>query len=982
MRFVLVDARKALRRGVSLWALAALQLSATAHAQTAAAQPEEETPAPNAPARSTTTATATATAPTPAAPPSDGALPEILVTAQRREESQQDVPVTISAVSGEQLRAQGANTLMDIQQMVTGISIRENNDQRNVGFLIRGVGSNQSFIGIEPSAAINVDGEVQSRNSSLFGDINDLLSVEVLKGPQGTLFGKNSVAGALLVRTNPPRLGVSEGRFDLNLEQGEGELFGGFNSSIMLNEPLTDNSAFRINAFARRAQGWVPNVIDNAPNGGQSSAYGIRGQYRVELDPSASLLVRADYSDINFGPGIRVFLQRDDFVIGEGFGQIPQSVIDGLNLSPEALDRLLTTRLHEISQTPAGPNNNRTSARPGRDNGGQTSVGTSLEFNKEFSGGYNLTTTLHLRATDLYTNDSGIGVAADIFPLNFAGTVDSRTLQHELRVASPLGGMVDYVVGTFFQHSSVERDQKVLACQEPGLATSHIDANYNLLDCAGYAFGFNEVNPAVTGVGIQNGLSDLIYNREYRNNRITTDNAAIFGQANIHLGDMFTVVLGARLIHESQDYKIDVRDDGVPNIDTRPTLLWINDPEGNRITIDGRRIFVTNPFFGMPTVDPAANLDIRSPATPFRTIGRSASDWATSYKAALVFQPTRDLTFFANISTGYKGAAWHSDSDITQERLDSKYPISPENSRNIELGARTEWFNRRLRLNFTYFNTNFYHYQERLRLLDYDLFPIVHGGLQNIGNDPLASGQPINRFDIIDAGTLKTSGFDAEATWQVTQWLSLHGAWSHVDARFADTDVVIPCFGDATNCSDVINYGEFFDYTFPRRGRFFQLDGARLANAPVNTIVGDATVSFNVARMPAFIRWNFHYRSSEYTNHGGSANNNENTTVGGVGIHNLFMGVSTPDERFSVGLSVHNIFSRHYYVLKTDYGDGLGSRAIGGDLAVVPELVGVAQAYPTYGATPDGRFFRQPAVQANVPRDFSRYIGLNFTARF
>jgi hypothetical protein len=104
--------------------------------------------------------------------------------------------------------------------------------------------------------------------------------------------------------------------------------------------------------------------------------------------------------------------------------------------------------------------------------------------------------------------------------------------------------------------------------------------------------------------------------------------------------------------------------------------------------------------------------------------------------------------------------------------------------------------------------------------------------------------------------------------------------------------------------------------------------------------------------------------------------------VPGVGIHNLFLGVSTADERFSFGLSVRNLFSKHYYVLSTDYGDGLGGRAIGGDLAVVPELVGVAQAYPTYGAVPDGRFFRQPAVQANVPRDFDRYIGASFTARF
>jgi iron complex outermembrane receptor protein len=968
--------------GASVFAMAAVQLAVpSAAAQDASAAPPvtQEEPAPG----------------VGATPPTDGKRPpeddgtglsDVVVTAQRREENLQDVPVTISHVSGEQLRTQGANTLKDIQQLVTGISIRENNDQRNVGFLIRGIGSNQSFIGIEPSAAINVDGEVQARNSSLFGDINDLESVEVLKGPQGTLFGKNSVAGAMLVRTNRPKLGKRETRYDMLLESGEGEIYGGVNASITVNQPFSDDSALRINAFGKQQQGWVPNVIEAGDNGGYSSGYGGRVQYLKEFDGTSRLLARADYAKQNFGPGIRVFLQRDDFVIGDAFGQIPQSVIDGLNLSPEQLSNLLKTRLHELSNTPAGPNNNRTSAAPGRDNGGQESFGASLEWSKDLANGYNLITTLHARETDLYTNDSGLGVAVNVFPYNFAGTVDSTTVQHEFRISSPVGGFVDFVAGSFYKYARVARDQKVLACQEPGLATSQVDANFNLLDCAGYAFGFNEVNPAVTGVGIQNNLSDLIYNREYRNNAITTHNAALFGQGNVHLHKMFTVVVGGRVTHENQDYKIDVRDDGVPNLDTRPTLLWINDPEGNRITIDGRRIFVTNPFFGKPTTDPAANLDVRTPGTPFRTIGKSSSDWAFNYKLALLFQPTRDLTFFANLSTGYKGAAWMTDSDITQARLDAKYPISPERSKNFELGARTEWFDRRLRVNFTYFKEDFHHFQERLRLLDYDLFPIVNGGLQNIANDPNASGQPINRFDIIDAGTLKTQGFDLEADWRVTKWLSLHGAWSHVDARFADTDVVIPCTGSAavaaTSCSEVINYGEFFDYAFPRRGRFFELDGARLANAPVDTVVGDATVSFTLGRMPASIRWNYRYRSAEYTNHGGEANNSANTTVPGVGIHNLFLGLSTPDDRFTFGLSIKNIFATHYYELKTDYGDGLAGRNIGGDLAVVPELVGIAQAYPTYGAVPDGRFFRQAAVQANVPRDFDRYVGLTFSAKF
>lgn len=928
-----------------------------------------------------TPAFAQETAAAPSTQREDG-LEEIVVVAQRRAENQQDVPITISTVTGDRLREQQVDTLKDVAQLVTGISIRENNDQRNIGFLIRGVGSNQSFIGIEPSAAVNVDGEVLSRNSSLFGDINDLESVSILKGPQGTLFGKNSVAGAMVVTTRRPRLDTTEGNYYLALESGTEQLYGGFNTSAMYNLPVGPNSAVRVNAFVKDSHGWVPNVIKGGENGGSSDGYGARAQLLHEFDDTFSILGRIDFQKVNFGPGIRVFIRRDDFAVGNEFGQIPQSVINSLNLSPAALQKLLTTNIHELSNTPFGPNNNRTSASPFRDNGHQQSAGASLEVTKSFGDGYELISTLHARDTNLYTNDSGLGTAVDAFPLNFAGDVLSNTYQHELRIASPVRGPIDFVAGTFFLHSRVERNQRALACQDPGLEKSTVDAQFNVTNCGGFPFAFNAVSPATSGL---TGLQDLIYNREYRNNVITANNAALFGQANFHASDKLTLVLGGRLIYERQKFRMDVRDDGQPNLDIRPTLLWVNDAEGNRINFPGfGRFNVPNPLFGKPTLNPATNVDIRNPAAALTTIRDGGTDWAFTYKAAVQYEPIEDIMLYANYSTGFKGAAYFSDSDLTQQKLDTKYPIPGERARNMEFGVRSEFFNRKLRFNATYFDTEFRHYQDRLTILDNDLFPIVNGGLQNILNNPNASGQPIRRFDVIDAGTLKTKGWDIEADWQVTRRLALHAGWSRVDARFADTDVLIPCRGavDTERCTDPLNYGEFFDYTFPRRGRFFPLDGARLANAPKDTVIADATYTVPIGGWSSYVRWNYRYKSKEYTNHGGPANNDEGNTMPKVGIHNLFLGVSSPDKKYSVNFSVKNIFNKHYYVLKSTYGDGLSEGAIGGALSPVPELVGIAQAYPTYGATPDGRFFRQTPINGNVPRDFERYVGLTFEMRF
>lgn len=915
----------------------------------------------------------------PEAPAED--LTEVIVTAQKRREPLQRVPASIQVVSGERIEQQAIDNYKDVIQMMSGVTIREHSDPRNVGLVVRGVGSNQSFIGIEPDAAINLDGEVLSRSSSLFGDVGDTESVAVLKGPQGTLFGKNSVAGVMQIRTKRPNLRGNEGSFRLGLEEGETEALGEYSASGMYNYVLDDDSALRVNLFRKKQEGWVENVL-SGPNGGQSDGYGARVQYLRRFGEDTELLLRADYQKSNFGPSTRIFLQRDDFVIGDVFGQIPQSVIDGLNLSPEALQKLLTTTLHEVSQTPTGPNNDKTSVSGTRDYGGTESLGVSGEITKRTGAGYELTLAAFYRDESLVSNDDTLATGVNAFPLNFAGPVDSKTFQTEFRIASPIGGKLDYVAGLFYLHSNVERNQRALACQDPGLDNSTFDANLNVVTCGGYEFGWGVVNEGVTGLG------DLIFNRELKNNILISDNAAIFAQANYHFTDQLTLVAGARLLHERQDFSLDVRDNGVPNADVRPTLLWIYDAEGNRITIDGGRFNVPNPFLGTISYNPATDLDVRNPSTPFTNQSKSNEDSAFTYKLALLYKPTRDLMLYGNYSTGYKGVAWFTDSDVRQEKLDSKYPIPPETSRNIELGLRSQWFDRRLTFNATLFDTTFDHYQERLITLDYDLFPIVNGGLQNIGNDPTASGQPIRRFDIIDAGKLKTKGVDVEAQWRVFSNLTLSVNYSRVDAKFSDTNALITCNAAAANgadtesCTELLNYGEFFDWTFPRRGRFFKLDGAQLANAPKDTVAADANYEFNLLQLPSYVRWNYRYASEQYTNHGGKANNDYSTTTPAYGIHNLFVGVSTPDGKYRLNMFVKNLFDEHYYVYRTNYGDGLAEQAVGGSLTTVPELVGIAQAYPTYGAVPNGQFIRQRAENANVPRDFRRYVGVTFEMSF
>src|SRR5882757_5474000 len=130
----------------------------------------------------------------------DGVLQEIVVTAQKRSESLQDVPIAISAVTGESLAALGANSITALAEVTPGLQM--STTQGSLSPRIRGVGSN--LPNVENSVAMYVDGVYIATPSASLLSLNNIAQVETLKGPQGTLFGRNATGGALLIQTREP----------------------------------------------------------------------------------------------------------------------------------------------------------------------------------------------------------------------------------------------------------------------------------------------------------------------------------------------------------------------------------------------------------------------------------------------------------------------------------------------------------------------------------------------------------------------------------------------------------------------------------------------------------------------------------------------------------------------------------------------------------------------------------------------------------
>ncbi|MDH3275291.1 MAG: TonB-dependent receptor plug domain-containing protein, partial [Gammaproteobacteria bacterium] len=184
----------------------------------------------------------------------DSVFEEIVVTAQKRQQNIMDVPIAVSAVTGRQMEEASIKDIFDLQQNVPGLIAGQSQTATTSNFAIRGVGSTANNFGVESAVGLYVDGVYRSRQSSIINDLVDIERVEVLRGPQGTLFGKNTPAGAISI--NSVRPGHEADAFvdvtlgDLSLVKVSGAA----------NIPINDDLAFRGTFFSSQRDGYGDDV--------------------------------------------------------------------------------------------------------------------------------------------------------------------------------------------------------------------------------------------------------------------------------------------------------------------------------------------------------------------------------------------------------------------------------------------------------------------------------------------------------------------------------------------------------------------------------------------------------------------------------------------------------------------------------------------------------------------------------------------------
>ena len=441
------------------------------------------------------TAAAPLAAQTAAAAPAAAAADslEIVVTAQKRSERLQDVPLAVSVVSGDALARQGAINLEGAQYLVPSLNFRKSGTTINQSLYLRGVGTATFSVAGEPSVSTVLDGVVLARAGEAFSDLVDIERIEVLRGPQGTLFGKNSSAGVVNIVSKRP--GTELGGF------AEGSIFfdNGTEYRVRggIDLPIGDNVRTRVTGFYGTYDG---NIFNDAPtvnsrvNGYER--YGVRGRLDADISSTVKLTVIADWR------------RADDDCCAEVIGTTPTGV-GALALAGIALngDETRTIRQNLVTQTK------------------ETSWGLSAQLDAELG---NLTVT-SITAYRNYKNQEirdgdWIGQAiAGIPQLHDDGPQIGNTFSPEFRLTSPADNFFSYVVGAFYSRAESERTftRRVTSCNPaPAVAA--------LVPCG---------STGAPATSLFSGTATF---------GSVFDNVAVFGQGTINFTDRFRGIVGLR----------------------------------------------------------------------------------------------------------------------------------------------------------------------------------------------------------------------------------------------------------------------------------------------------------------------------------------------------------------------------------------------------------------------------------------------------
>jgi iron complex outermembrane recepter protein len=701
-----------------------------------------------------------ATAPQ-AATTADEGTPEIVVTAQFRSQKLQDTPIAITAVNAAMLESRGQTDISQVAAQAPNVTLRPQPQNGGSGLIafIRGVGQTDFNYALDPGVGVYIDDVYIPTLSSSLLELIDLDRVEILRGPQGTLAGKNSIGGAIKLFSAKPT-GDNSG----SLSVGYGS-YHSLNIRGMANFKLSDTLAVRVSGISRSNDGYVgmldyglthpnSNVRANNARGGGNADYltmggqnvtALRGALKWEPTSSIEVNLSGDYTREN-SEAIPTVLIAAGATVAPGVAFDPRSVANSASFTGAGLNPLLVGRNGQqvnfsCAFVPAGPYS--------CDTGGNllgwdprfvsysnfvdsVAPTTQAPFKPYFaqpitkfngwgvhgSVSFDLSDNVNLRYIGSYrAYNSKFGQDQDASPIPIAqldNELNHHAFSSEVRLNfKAMDSKVEGTVGAFYL------DQK-------GTYTARVDLNY--------------VTPVI----------DFIHGPD----ATPSTTKAIFGTVTVHPTEGFSLTGGLRYTKDKKDY----------------TYLRSN-PDGT--VPNGFACFVTNGVFSQPNCILSGLYNITGKFKGNRTDWRLVADYR--------FSP--QFLAYASASTGFKGGGVNPRPFVSDQAL----AFNPETITTYEAGFKADLFDRKVRLNGAAFINK---------------YKDITLGKQVCPESSL----PAPCLRPANIGSADVKGVELEATIRPAEGFTLDGSFSYLDFKYTTACVAGALAGTAIPCSGITPY--------------------------------------------------------------------------------------------------------------------------------------------------------------------------------
>jgi iron complex outermembrane receptor protein len=583
-------------------------------------------------------------------------LDTVIVTAGKIEADIQKTAISMQSLSGAKLADSGVDSVADVATQVPGLQLQQDGGGNTATVRIRGIGT-PGFSALDPSVPLFIDGVAQSRTGAGFQDLIDVARIEVLRGPQGTLYGRNSTAGAINVWTK-----------DVNTNNWEGSVLaqvGNYSDKEVkgtVNVPLIDGKlGARLSAFKVMQDGYTENGYNGETGNGFADRFGGRAKIQLIATDNLNIQLITDYAEIINHPMQALVTPPAAYnnYAGSPGGIASHPNLSGIPLNSSGLP--ISDKYGDVYQD-------------FRNWAKDTNFANSLTVNWDITEGF-LQDHAFTSITAAQKYDSYQELEQDHSVLQFAttdGVSKTKSWSQEFRISSDAHENWEYVGGLFYYYEDIHSDQNTDNSLVDRNAAVGRDTNIP---------NVSQLIPVLMGQGLTQAQAQRaafgLAGRTTNSNSITdnnTDNAAVFGQATYSFTEKFSATAGLRYSMVEKKGNTDVNTFLYAKV--APNFMQGPIPAGTLHIIDHEHL--------------------------------AENDLSGVLKAR--YQLQDDVMLYGSFDRGFKPGGFNR---LINPTAPTPTSYEKENSNNFEVGAKTQWLDNTVQANIALFHMEFLNYHNQ-----------------------------------------------------------------------------------------------------------------------------------------------------------------------------------------------------------------------------------------------------------------------------